>query len=495
MRILFLISTYNRSHYLEKLIKQIGNKCSHEYTIAIYDDYSDEEYRLRNLDLTNENMFIRYKCSNINNGKRGYWKVINEQFEVVYDDVEYDYYFMLPDDFVFTENGIDESMRQYEAIQDDKKICLSLILEQERIDSTNWVDRPSELKHFGNDTFYLTHWMDMCIVAKYDFFKALDFKMLEVSEKRWEESDVIGSGVGAQITKRLNDKYNLYHVSQSLMYEEEHESKMNPNRIQAYTPHTNLRKKGEKVYVGIATIPGREKMLQYTIDSLKYQADEICIMYNGFEGDIEEIRTDKNSAKIITYNSKTFGDYADAGKFCRLFFPDHEEYPKGYFFTCDDDIIYPGDYVYNMINHIERNNRKSVIGLHGVVLNDKIDNYYRDRDVISCLRHSSVNKFVHILGTGAMAFHTDTIPYIPFAMKLLRDYKNMADIHFGLYTQHNKIPMLCVKHDEGYLKYMNPETTIFNSHKNDCTLQTELVNSIQWKINTIEEQYKIKETV
>jgi hypothetical protein len=167
---------------------------------------------------------------------------------------------------------------------------------------------------------------------------------------------------------------------------------------------------------------------------------------------------------------------------------------EGYFFTCDDDIVYPGDYVYNMINHIENNNRKTIIGIHGIILNDIVKDYYRDRKVMACLNTNPTNRFVHILGTGAMAFHTSAIK-LSFDPDWLIDYKNMGDIHFALRCQQLSIPMLCVKHDGDWLHYQDPKETIFDTHKNDCSKQTELVNNINWKINTIEQQYLIEQHV
>ena len=254
---------------------------------------------------------------------------------------------------------------------------------------------------------------------------------------------------------------------------------MNPNRTQGYTIQCNRRDFTQKVHVGIASIPSREKMLQRTIESLIYQVDKIHVFLNNYGSIPEFLKNDK----IEIRRSEETCDMGDAGKFD--FFSGVDK--NRYLFTCDDDILYPGDYVYQMINHIENNNRKAVIGLHGVLLEKKVKNYYRDRRVISCLRTNPSNTFVNILGTGAMAYHDSTMD--TYLGTLTFDLKNMADIHFGIAAQKQDIPLLCVKHSGDWLMYMEPEETIFDEAKNNCEKQTELVNSIKWKINTIEEQY------
>jgi hypothetical protein len=491
-KILISIPTYNRSHYLKKLLSQIKSyQHEHEIAINIIDDASNEDYNDETLLLPGkypDGQITIFKSNHKKNyGKKQYWKTVNEFCGLIEVMPEYDYYYYLPDDFILCDDFFNQSIKQWENIQDDTKICLSLFIEKERMNSINWVDRVPDLIQFNEYHYYRSQWMDMCIISTRKFYEALKYKINKVNPKRWADFDAIGSGVGPQITKRLNKDYSLYHVSNSLCYEEEHESKMNPNRVQSYTIQCNRRDPNCKVHVGIASVPERENMLQRTVESLIYQADRIYIHLNNYKTIPEFL----NHPKITVFTSQDLCniDLGDSGKLSVFISLNRKAcpLPKGYYFSCDDDIIYPGDYVYNMINFIENNNRKAVIGLHGVILNNKVKNYYKDRKVISCLKNSTENTFCHILGTGAMAFHTDTVN-----MEMYNYGKNICDICFGMRAQQYNIPMLCVRHDAGWLTYMEPKETIFDTYKNDCSKQTELVNSIKWKIHTIEGQYKEK---
>lgn len=482
-KILVSIPTYDRPYYFEKLIEQIRKaRNDFDITINVIDDASTLPTLFIFPDYTELNLgkaiLIKHES---NYGKTKYWKTVNEFFKLIEVIPEQDYYFYLPDDFTLCDNFFNKAIEMWENINDRDKICLSLFTDKERMQQSNWVEKIPDLIQFNEHHYYRSQWMDMCIISTRKFYEALDFTIKKVNPKRWKDYDAIGSGVGPQITKRLNKDYSLYHVANSLCFEEEHESKMNPNRGQAYTIQCSRRDPTQKVHVGIASIPEREQMLQRTIESLIYQVDKIYVYLNNYKSIPEFLK----NPKIIVCTNECNGDIGDAGKFYS--FIGKLDNLNRYIFLCDDDILYPGDYVYHMVNHIENNNRKAVIGLHGVLLEEKVKNYYRDRKVISCLKTSVINKFCDILGTGALAFHASTVQVLPG--DYIFEYRNMADIHFGISAQKQNVPMLCVKHSGDWLTYMEPENTIFDSKKKNCKMDTQLVNSIKWRVHTIEEQY------
>ena len=105
----------------------------------------------------------------------------------------------------------------------------------------------------------------------------------------------------------------------------------------------------KKVTVSIATIPSRKEALKITIDSLINQVDKIYIYLNNYE-EIPNYLT-YNSYKLKTqglkkieyFRSQNYKDLGDVGKFHCV------GIIKGYHFTCDDDIIYPDNYIKYMI--------------------------------------------------------------------------------------------------------------------------------------------------
>jgi Fe-S cluster assembly iron-binding protein IscA len=55
---------------------------------------------------------------------------------------------------------------------------------------------------------------------------------------------------------------------------------------------------------------------------------------------------------------------------------------------------------------------------------------------------------------------------------------NMADVWVGKYCIENNIEIICLKHDEGYIKYIPQKTTIYNDESKSDKIQTDLVNGL-----------------
>lgn len=133
-----------------------------------------------------------------------------------------------------------------------------------------------------------------------------------------------------------------------------------------------------KTIIGIATF-NREKYLKKTIDSLSNQADEILV----YDNNVESL------------------DLKDFGKF---FFLQKYNEPI-YYFSCDDDIIYPSTYVKDTIDSIEK--YKSIVTYHSENLFYRSESEYPD--VVWNLFGHNIDKPIRadIMGTGVTAFRTD----------------------------------------------------------------------------------------
>lgn len=234
----------------------------------------------------------------------------------------------------------------------------------------------------------------------------------------------------------------------------------------------------DKVFIGIASIPSREKTLEKTIKSLINQVHELGVYLNNWDYVPNYLKHDK--IKII--KSQDEGDFGDAGKF---YWVDNF---SGYYFTCDDDIIYPDNYIKKTIDKIEKNKRSAVIGFHGSIIKDNFTNYYssHSRDVYHFKNNIVSDTRVHILGTGTVGFHTSTIN-VNF-----KDFKtpNMADIYFAKLAQEQQVSFIVQNHKKEEMKSIESENNISkssiskdNSKYDTSKLQNEVVKSINWNIN------------
>jgi hypothetical protein len=225
----------------------------------------------------------------------------------------------------------------------------------------------------------------------------------------------------------------------------------------------------DRIICGLATMVGREEALRETVLSIINQVDKLIIYQNGYN----EIFDFLKNEKIEVYSSINTGiDMGDAGKFYKL-----SEYQNDYYLSIDDDLIYPPDYVHNLINNLKNYNNKIIVSHHGRILTPDAKSYYRDAKVkYKCLDDVNVYEFVHFGGTGVMAFHTSFV-------KLKFEYfktPNMADIWVGLFAKENNIPILILPHKSGWIKYsdkIDDNKTIYNTHINNSSTQDLLIKN------------------
>lgn len=231
----------------------------------------------------------------------------------------------------------------------------------------------------------------------------------------------------------------------------------------------------EKRIVNVASYRRTDSLVK-TLESIIDQCDEINVALNDFQGGLPPILYHNKVNLYFTDNSK-----GDAFKFLQL------SNSEGYFLTIDDDLIYPPNYVDHLINKCKENNNSKVITLHGRNFNKfPINSYYKSAtERYSCLNKVRNDVKVQFGGTGVMCFHTSL-------MKIPIDYfqnPNMADVWVGKYCIENNIEIICLKHDEGYVKYIPQKTTIYDVESKNDNEQTKIVNSIftqnEVLINTI----------
>lgn len=234
----------------------------------------------------------------------------------------------------------------------------------------------------------------------------------------------------------------------------------------------------------LATIPSRISQLKKTVESLLSQVDRLNVFCNNYQTVPEFLNHEK-----ITLG---FGDNSlgDAGKF---FWADET---KGYHFVCDDDILYPPNYVNKMIAKIEQYGRKAVVGIHGINLRfTPITDYHASTERFPF--HSEVKKdtLVHILGTGTIAYHSDT-------MKVsVRDFKekNIADIFFALLGQNQKIPFIAIERHKRWLSQQGVENSIFAERSLTMEIILTYINPVRWNkfdyFGLMGEEEKQKEVV
>ena len=219
----------------------------------------------------------------------------------------------------------------------------------------------------------------------------------------------------------------------------------------------------EKRIVNVASY-NRINSLVKSIESIYDQCDEINICLNNHTGEMPDILYRDKINLFFTDNSK-----GDAFKFLML------EESDGYFLTIDDDLIYPNGYVDYMVNKSKEHNNSKIITLHGRSFSSfPIVSYYKSAsERYACLDEVKNDVIVQFGGTGVMCFHTSLLKVS------INDflYPNMADVWIGKFAKQKNIPILCLQHSKGYIKYIPQTTTIYDESSSNDKIQTLVVNN------------------
>ena len=466
-----LVTTYNRPEMLLDLLHDIAREADGlPVRVVVFDDGSTEDYSAA-VSFMGARGWEYRKVEN--HGKEKYWDLTGKLFAAA-KEAGAKYYLQLPDDVRLCEDFFDVILRYWRAIPDDKKIALNPLRDALRLNVGCW----SGITPKSGLQVDQVGWVDMCYLAEREFFELLDWRMLPIHNRPLH----LGSGVGQQITARLLEAgRSFYRAGRSLVVHVVAESRMNKmTRLQESMRVDNFIDGPEKareleirggVAASVASIPSRERLLEKTVASLLPQVTQLNVYLNGYD----VVPPFLHDEKIAVAQSQHYGDLGDAGKFWWC------EEVSGFHLTCDDDLIYPADYVDKMLLYLEFYGRRAAISAHGSRLLDPIKSYYASRQVFACLGSVAQEEAVHVLGTGAMAYHTSTI-------KLTRDMfklPNMADVWVALAGQEQKVPFVCVPHEKGWIQYMRPPTTIYSAHKNVDAEQTRLVQQRGWRVHEV----------
>jgi len=205
-----------------------------------------------------------------------------------------------------------------------------------------------------------------------------------------------------------------------------------------------------EIVVAIATMPGREKFLAKTIKSLAGQCDQLRIYDNG----VRDV------------------DLTDNGKFYFL-----KEYTEPvYYLTCDDDIIYPPNYVKDMVKAIDRT--EGIVTHHGRILTRKNVSYYRGRHkTFRCNGWVNREKQIHVGGSGVMGWRTDQFNPVEIYAS---ENKRMSDLVVALKAAQSGVKITVLEHPVNYVivQPVPNEQTIFGADRHEDTIQSQIANEV-----------------
>lgn len=270
--------------------------------------------------------------------------------------------------------------------------------------------------------------------------------------------------------------YNIFKCQESLS---SHERSITPAWSHAYFDSRVLAaKRSDKKYtVGIASMPSRIPTLEKVIQDVLPQVDEIHIFLNNYTTVPAFLYKDK----IHIYRSQEHGDQRDNGKFFGLNYVDNDSY----YFTLDDDIRYPQGYFNLLAQKLSDNSNNVAVGVHGVIYAPMPKSFF-ERLTFNFERELAWDTPVSVLGTGTTGFYTGKIkpPFSHFTAT------GMADLYFGSYLKQQKIPAVCIRRPQNWLKEYERDDrsdTIYHETKSFSTpYDMYLIENSPWGVNLIQ---------
>ena len=201
-------------------------------------------------------------------------------------------------------------------------------------------------------------------------------------------------------------------------------------------------RKKENVTASMAAVPWRENLLEQVVGSLLPQVDNLNIYLNGWE----KIPDFLNNSKINAVMSQNeAGDLGDRGKFYWC------EDISGFHLTVDDDILYPDDYVEQILHGLSRY-PKAVVSYHGSILNYP-DFKKRNSKLTHFAKKCDKDMRVALVGTGVLAYDANKLQIN------LDNFKSnyWADGWFSLQARNADYRCIVLRHKLGWLKPMPTE--------------------------------------
>lgn len=208
----------------------------------------------------------------------------------------------------------------------------------------------------------------------------------------------------------------------------------------------------------------RKYNLKIILPNILAQCDFLFLNVIGYKDFYSEI--DQITKKIILENKNKvlITSYKKAG--CQYKFYFYEKIPENtYYFTIDDDIIYPIDYSEIMIEKMKKYNNECICCVYGKNIDLSLDFDYNTpkehykQNKFSIHKKTNQDNEVMIPGTGTSCIHKNkkTKDMIKFSEMIV---DNMSDYYLASFCKKNKIKIIAI---ERYSYWLYPIHTMGRS--------------------------------
>jgi len=496
-----LITTFDRPALLMRLLEDIDTQAAvggHRVHVRVYDDASSRDYSGVVRYLQTRKHF--YRRATTRHGKQRLWEWMNCVLQDAKNSGE-ELFLFLQDDIRLCKNFFTQLQARWSELR-GRPATLNLHRDEERARATTGCWTLAPLQRMGKVSS--VGWTDCAaFLCARPALAALGWRLKPIPKSRWSSNARLSSGVGQQLSTRLHrGGWALYRTELSLVVHADAPSQLNPRRRESMrTVHfvdgsaevVRLERQAlprEKVTASLATIPGRRESLRKVVRSLLPQVDQLNVYLNRtpVRGRDEYPRLPgfllHPKICAVWCKDTSFGDQGDAGKY---YWASEIE---GYHVICDDDVLYPPDFIAALVGGVEKYQRQVVVGFHGAILTTPFQRYYGSRRTYHFSSKQGKDVPVHIVaGAGGVCYHSSTLQVHRDDFK----HPNMGDIWFALLAQQQKVPCVCLAHARAWLQDGGPpgEDSIYSrstgdegaNWKNTADVQTRVIkDNMPWKV-------------
>ncbi|MBY6189177.1 glycosyltransferase [Microbulbifer agarilyticus] len=237
--------------------------------------------------------------------------------------------------------------------------------------------------------------------------------------------------------------------------------------------------KRESIVVGVASIPSRVVQLRMTLASILPQVDKVYVYLNNYD----DVPSYLNHEKITYFLSRDHGDLGAAGKFFKI-----DDVNDGYYFSIDDDIIYPSDYVSRFVNTLKKYNNNSIVTCHGSIFASPLEWYFERNVVYATKNELGTDKFVTLIGSGCSAFYRSSL-----SVSFSDLYPNvMCDLRLSVMAREQGLTMVSLSRPKNWLRpqEVDESESYYVKMLNDDGGRSKLASSYDWNFSVYGEEVR-----
>lgn len=214
-----------------------------------------------------------------------------------------------------------------------------------------------------------------------------------------------------------------------------------------------------RVVAGVASYAAREPVFAQSVASILPQVDHLFVFLN----DYASIPAFLDDARITVFRSQDYWNLSAIGKTFAL-----GELDDCYFFSLDDDILFPPDYVERMLATMHKYGDKVGVAVHGSVLPEH-PGWYFERSVGYPFQAAlASDRFVNLIGSGTFAFRTSVLrarfeDFLPHVM---------VDLRFSILAKDQGVPLVCVARPRMWLTGLANQEGLYQDMRIGVTVHT-----------------------